>query len=101
MKMTKAKTEAAFQKMMSLTGSSDFMQIEMETIWTVIEACIIPIIIYGGEAWQMTEKNYKLANQILDNILSRILKCPTGTPREALYIETGLIDFKTLILKTE
>ena len=85
-KITKAKTEAAFQKMMSLTGSADFMQIEMETIWTVIEACIIPIIIYGGEAWQMTEKKYKLANQILDNILSRKLKMSNrNAQRSSLY----------------
>ena len=60
--------------MMSLTGSADFMQIEMETIWTAIEACIILIIIYEGEAFQMTEKIFKLADQIQDNLLSRILK---------------------------
>ena len=99
MQMTKGKTEAAYQKMMALTGGSDFMQIEMETIWTVLEACIIPIIIYGGEAWEMTTQNFKTANMLLDNILKRILKTPKGTPREALYIETGILDPKTLIMK--
>ena len=74
MAMTKGKTEAAYQKMMALTGSSDFMQIEMETIWKVVEACIIPIIIYGGEAWKMTSQNLKAANMLLDNIIKRILK---------------------------
>ena len=33
-------------------------------------------------------------NQILDNILKRILKVPTSTLRETLYIETGLIDIE-------
>ena len=75
-KQIKGKTEAAYQKMMALTGNSSFMQIEMETIWTVMEACIVPIIIYGGEAWEMTTKNYKIPNMIMDNILKRILKTP-------------------------
>ena len=99
MQMTKSKTEGAYQKMMALAGTSDFMQIEMELIWTTVEASITPNIIYGGEAWDMTTKNYKPANMILDNILKRILKTPTGTPREALYIETGLLDPETIIKK--
>ena len=35
----------------------------------------------------------------MDNILKRILKVPPGTPREALYIETGLLDPSTIIKK--
>ena len=95
----KGRTEAAYQKMMALTGNSNFNQIEMETIWTVLEACIIPIITYSGEIWEVTARNYKTPNMIMDNILKRILKTPRGTPREALYIETGLLDPETLIMK--
>ena len=36
---------------------------------------------------------------ILDNILKKILKTPKSTPREALYIETGLLDPETIIKK--
>ena len=93
------KVEAAYQKMMALTGNSNFMQIEMETIWTVTQACIIPIIIYGGEVWDNNKKNYKKINMILDNILKRILKLPKGTPREIIYIETGMLDPESLIMK--
>ena len=32
----------------------------------------------------------------MDNILKRILMVPTSTPREALYIETGMFDVETL-----
>ena len=85
--------------MMALTGNSNFHMIEMETIWKVVEACIIPIITYGGETWEMKQTNYKPANQILDNILKRILKVPITTPREALYIETGLLDPESVIKK--
>ena len=71
----------------------------METIWKVVEACIIPIITYGGEVWDMTQQNFKAANQILDRILKRILKVPMTTPREALYLETGLLDPESIIKK--
>merc|ERR1712008_433270 len=86
--------------MMSLTGNSDFSQIEMETIWTVFEACVIPTIIYSGESWDPTIKNFKEANQILEGLIKRTLKTPkNGTPREALYIETGLLDPEILIIR--
>ena len=48
-KNIKGKTEAAYQKMMALTGNSNFSVIEMDTIWKAVEACITPIITYGGE----------------------------------------------------
>ena len=71
----------------------------METIWKVVEACIMPIITYAGEVWETKQKDYKTANTILENILKRILKTPKGTPREALYIETGLLDPESIIKK--
>ena len=59
---------------------------------------IITIITYG-EVWDMTQQNFKAANQILDRILKRILKVPMTTPREALYLETGLLDPESIIKK--
>ena len=91
------RTESAYQKMMALTGNTNFLDLEMETIWLVTKACITPAITYSGEAWEPTKQNYNEANKILDNILKRILKTPKGTPREPLYIETGLIDPETII----
>ena len=41
----------------------------------------------------------KSVNQIYDNILKRILQTPVTTPREVLYMETGLVDIETLIKK--
>ncbi len=34
---------------------------------------------------------------MIDKIIKRILKVPPGTPREALYIETVLLDPETII----
>ena len=97
-KSIKGRTEAAYQNMMALTGNSTFSQIEMETIWTVMEACIIPTLTYSGEAWHPSKKNLQETNQIMDNIIKRILKLPkNGTPREALYMETGLYDPEMII----
>ena len=99
-KAVTGKAEAAFQKMMTLTGDSTFCNIEMETIWTVMEACVTPTITYSGEAWEPSKKNFKTANDIMEALLKRILKTPkNGTPREAVYIETGLMDPEHIILK--
>ncbi len=40
-----------------------------------------------------------MTNQIIDNIIKRILMVPTITPRETLYIETGLNDQANTIKK--
>ena len=99
-KAVKGRTEAAYQQMMALAGNSSFENIEMEAIWTVLKACITPAIIYSGEAWEPSKKNYQEANRIMESILKRILKTPTkGTSREAIYIETGLLDPEALIIK--
>ena len=85
--------------MIALTGNSNFSMIEMEIIWKVLQACIAPIITYGGEIWETEPKSYKIANQMLDNVIKRILKAPVTTPREALYLETGILDPETIIKK--
>jgi hypothetical protein len=38
-------------------------------------------------------------NSILDNIIRRLLMTPQSTPRESLYIETGLMDPETISKK--
>ena len=76
--------------MMALIGNSNFSMIEMKTIWKVVETCISPIIPYGGEILDMNMNNYKEANNIMDRILKRVLKVPITTPRESIYMETGL-----------
>ena len=90
----KSKAEGALQTILAIAGDPLFKGIQMETIWKLIETCIIPIITYRSETWETTKKENKATNQILDNILKRILKVPNSTPREALYIETGILDIE-------
>ena len=42
------------------------------------------------------KKKIKKLNQLLDRIIRRILMVPESTPREALYIESGLLDIETI-----
>ncbi len=65
--------------------------IEMETIWTTVETCILPIITYAGKIFIIRNKKEAAINRLLENIIKRILRVPIRTPTEALYIEPGLI----------
>ena len=98
-KAAKSKAEGAYQTILAIAGDPLLKGIQMETIWKLVETCITPIITYGAETWETTKKETKTTNQILDNILKRILKVPNSTPREALYIETGIIDIEHTIKK--
>ena len=95
----KGKAEAAYQVMMSITGSVNFKGIEMEAIWQLLEGCIVPIITYASEATKHNKGEVKKLNSILDAIIKRILMCPVTTPREIVYGETGLLDIEHTIIK--
>ena len=98
-KQTKRKAEGALQTILGVAGDPNLKGIEMETIWKLIETCIIPILTYGSETWDPTQKELKELNKILEHTIKRILMIPTSTPRESLYIETGLKDMKFYIDK--
>ena len=93
-KELKRKTEGALQTILSIAGDPRLKEIQMGTIWKLVETCITPIAAYGGETWKITKKNMTDINRILDNILKRILMTPVTTPREVIYMETGLIDLE-------
>ena len=68
----------------------------MASVWLLVETFILPIITYACETWNATKQERKRINQILDKIIRRILMTPESTPREALYIESGLLDIETI-----
>ena len=100
-KKTKGKTEAALQMILTLAGNDEFHNIEMSTIWKLLDACIIPIITYGAEAWTPTKAEEGALQKILDNIIKRILKIPTTTPSELTTAETGIWDIESQVMKTQ
>ena len=95
----KGKAEAAYQTMLTIAGNKHFHNIQMKAIWKMVETCIIPIITYGGETRTPTKKETKELNNILDNIIKRILMVPRTTPREVLYIETGIMDIEHICMR--
>ena len=96
-KNIEGKVEAAYQTIMTITEDQNFKNIKMESIWKLVKTCIIPIITYASETWEPNKSEMKKLNQILDKIIKRILMTPEATPREALYMETGLLDIETII----
>ena len=93
-KEIKRKAEAALQTIFTIAGDQELRGIQMETIWKLVETCIKPIILYAAETWNPTKTEMKKINGILDNIRKRILLTPITTPRETLYIETGITDIE-------
>ena len=93
-KQVKCKAEGALQTILGIAKDPQLRGIEMETIWKLLDVCIIPIITYASETWYTTKSEMKDLNRILDSIIKRTLLLPTTTPREALYIETGMKDIK-------
>ena len=95
----KGKTEAAYQTILSIAGNRYFNQLEMSTIWTLFESIITAIITYGSDTWTPNKTETKAINSLMDNIIKRILITPSTTPREVLYMETGLLDPETISKK--
>ena len=88
----RGKVEATYQTILYIGGNKAFRNIEMQTIWKLVESCIVAIISYSSEVWNPNKTETAKINRIMDNIIKRILMVPQSTPREALYIETGLLD---------
>lgn len=95
----KGKTEAAYQTIINLLHDATFMNIQMKVAWKLIETCITPIITYASETWIPNKSEMKILQKTLDDVLKRILMTPLSTPREALYIETNLLDVERIIDK--
>ena len=98
-KATKAKVENTYQTLLAIAGNKNFSNIEMQTIWELTQSCITSTIAYISEIWIPGKTKNEKINRIMDNILKRILMVPQSTPREALYIETGLLDPEAIRLK--
>ena len=98
-KQLTGKVEAVYQTILAIAEDSNFQNIKLKAISRLISMCIIPIITYGGETWNPLKSEKKKLNQLLDEILKNMIKLLPTTPRECLYIETGLLDIETYVDK--
>ena len=71
----------------------------MKSAWKLLEACVLPIILYASETLDLTPNKEAKVTRIYDNLIKQLLKVPVTTPRETLYIETGLLDISAQIRK--
>ena len=100
-KEIKGKLEAIYQTIIQVTTDETLERIEMKTIFSYINYNIIPTITSTAEAWQPTKKEWNELNTLYEKMLKRILKIPGTTPKESIYIETGLMDPETIIKRNK
>ena len=77
------------QNILHIAKDENFLGMEMQTIWTLVDTCIIPTILYGTETWKFSQQEEKEINSIFTQLLKRIIKTPVTTPNENILIETG------------
>ena len=65
--------------------------IQMETLFKLYHAVIVPTIVYSCETWIKSGNYNSKLNQIQISVLRRILKLPISTPLVGIYIETGIL----------
>ena len=88
-KKVKSKIEGALQTVLYLLNNHKIKEIKLEVAWTLVDVCLIPIILYGTETMILTKTDITTYNGILLQILKRILNVPVTTPNEGILIETG------------
>jgi len=101
LKEVRRKVEAAYNTILAIAGSVDLKGVEMKSIWEMVQSCLIPLITYGAEATTPTKKETEMRNGILQNILKRIIMTPKSTPCEPLYMETGLYNAESYIIRNK
>ena len=87
-KELKGKAEAAYQTMLAIAGNKHFQNIEMKTIWKMLETCIIPILTYAGETRNPTKKENKEINSILA-LLARPVRAVATPAKGHVIIGAG------------
>ena len=73
--------------------SSDMViaNIQMESLFKLYHAVIIPAIVYSCETWIKCETDNSKLSQIQISVPRRILKLLMSTPLVSIYMETGIL----------
>ena len=66
-------------------------KIQMESLFKLYHAVIVPAIVCSCETWIKCETDNSKLNQIQISELRRILKLSISTPLVSIYIETGIL----------
>ena len=73
--------------------SSDVViaNIQMESLFKLYHAVIVPAIVYSSETWIKCETDNSKLSQIQISVPRRILKLLMSTPLVSIYMETGIL----------
>ena len=71
--------------LVTVAEDREFKRIKMQTIWLLVQTCIVPIITYGSETWHLKKQEKKKMNQILDKIIKK------NTYDTRFYTKRGII----------
>ena len=93
------KTTAAVQNILAETGNKEFKGMKMEAIWKLADAILIPIITYGAEGWDPTQKELTQIQTIFNKAIKSLLYLPPATPNSILMAETGFHSIQGVIDK--
>ena len=66
-------------------------RMKMKTLLKLHQQSLVPSIIYGLQAWNITENEMCALEAIQYTILRKILKSPKSTPKLSLLADTGLL----------
>ena len=76
-------------------------RIKMGTLLQLYQSCWIPSVLYNAETWLISKVMIKSVTQLQLNLLRRLLKVPTSTPKVALYGELGVLPIEQEIHKRQ
>ena len=97
LKELRGKVEGAYQTILTVAQDRFFKGIQLETIWKMYQTSILAIILYSSETWRPRKGDLSKLNSLHESYIKRILMTPISTPREVIYLETGLLDIEHMI----
>ena len=111
LKKKECQVEGIIQSCVFVSSDMVIANIQMESLFKLYHAVIVPAIVYSCETWIKCETDNSKLNQIQISVLRRILKLPISTPLVSIYIEIlplnlecekcQLIYLRTVLNKTD
>ena len=91
------KCEATTQSILSISKHKYLREQDMATIMQLHDACTVPTLLYGSEAWIPTKDETTKIEAINNNILKRFLRTPKTTAKELILMETTSTPISAMI----
>ena len=91
LKEKEGQVESIIQSCIFVSSDMVIANIQMESLFKLYHAVIIPAIVYSCETWIKCETDNSKLSQIQISVPRRILKLLMSTPLVSIYMETGIL----------